>query len=253
MRRMVVCATLGAILGLAAGCGTQVDHAEKQRQELQENTTKADAGDASAMYWVAEAYRYGRGVPKDAAQAQIWYAKSAAAGSDSASSSLAWLLVEDNMGTLAPKCTAAFATPIPERKGKAPLPALLLWSRDESSVQQGSRASTRGAEAWKSDNNHTLAHRFSARSFAGLKSVVCLLERYVQVGAYDRSGSAAVRIDHDVRVIRWPEGTVLAARTFQGADPAAKREGQGGMKSWEHGAPPPKTDLELWLSQVFAP
>lgn len=236
-----------------AGCGKQEDYAAHQRAELEANKAKAEKGDGRAAYEVGEAYRFGRGVPKDLALATTWYGKAADVGNESASLELAWMVVEAKQAELAAVCGKAFEKSVADTAGKARPPALLLWRRDESDVQDGSRSSTAGADQWRSDNNHRLPAKLLARSLESLQSVVGLVERFVQVGTYEATKTAAVRIDYEVRVVRWPSGELLAARTFRGADPPAQRTSSSGVKSWEHGQPPDAAAVEAWLSEVFAP
>jgi TPR repeat protein len=44
----------------------------------------ADQGDANAQYFVGADYKFGRGVPKDDAQAVVWYRKAAQQGEENA-------------------------------------------------------------------------------------------------------------------------------------------------------------------------
>lgn len=242
-----------ALWGAVAGCGKQEDYAAHQRAQFEENKAKAEKGDATAMYFVAEAYRSGSGAPADPSLAAEWYRKSADAGNSSAAQTLSWAIVESRRDELAAACTSAFRGTSVGLPGKGKPPSLLLWSRDERAVQAGSRSSTPGAERWKADNNHSLPPKMLARSVEEVRSVVCLLEQYVQVGTYETTNSAAVRLDYEVRVIGWPGGDLVAVRTFPGGDPPKERTHSTGAMSWERGAPPDEAAVTAWLEQVFSP
>lgn len=143
-------------------------------------------------------------------------------------------------------CTAAFAAPAPATAQAARRPAVLYWRRDESKVQTQSRSSTAGP-GWRGELAGDLPQTLSARTAEEVQTVACREERYIQVGVYQESNSAAVRIDYELRLLRWPGGELLAARTFRGGDPPATRTTQGSV-SWEHG-PRPQAEATAWLEQ----
>lgn len=55
----------------------------------------ADAGDADAQFDLAQAYKLGRGVPKDMQQAEGWYRKAALQGHDQAQATLGLILFQN--------------------------------------------------------------------------------------------------------------------------------------------------------------
>jgi hypothetical protein len=149
-----------------------------------------------------------------------------------------------------PLCTAAFAAPAPSAAMPAMRPVVLYWRRDESQVQASSRSSTAGP-GWLGEIYGDLPEAVKARTVEEVKTVVCRQEHYIQVGTYQMSQSAAVRIDWELRLVRWPTGETLAARTFRGGDPPASRTTMGHL-SWEHG-PRPEAEAKAWLEQTLRP
>ena len=147
-------------------------------------------------------------------------------------------------------CDAALKAPAPTTAATAFRPVVLYWRRDESRVQPGSRSSTAGA-GWHGEIYGDLPEPLRAATVEDVQAVVCRQENYIQVGTYERSNSAAVRIDWELRLVRWPSGELLAARTFRGADPPASRQTQG-SQSWEHGETP-KAAATAWLEQTLRP
>lgn len=67
-----------AAVPLLSGCGQSETSQEREKREYQENLKKAEAGDATGMYWVAEAYSQGSGVEKNGPLAVSWFDKCAA-------------------------------------------------------------------------------------------------------------------------------------------------------------------------------
>lgn len=147
-------------------------------------------------------------------------------------------------------CTAAFSATAPVTAAPAKRPVVLYWRRDESQVQPQSRSSTAGAE-WHGEIYGDLPASTRASTPEEVQTIVCRQEQYIQVGVYQNSESAAVRIDWELRLVRWPTGESLAARTFRGGDPPASRTTRGSV-SWEHG-PTPQAEASAWLESVLQP
>lgn len=97
-----------------------------------------------------------------------------------------------------------------------------------------------------------------AGSADDVRAVVCVQQIFTEVGKYQATDSQtgtvsemiANRIDFDIRVLRWPGGELLAARSFQGADPPEKVELQPGLSHWSGNLP--IVDASNWLDEVLA-
>lgn len=91
------------LFGLAAavilcGCGQSETVQEREQREFQEHLSKAEAGDATGMYWVAEAYAQGSGVEKNEPLAVSWFEKCAALRNSSCVFRLAGAYHEGKLG-----------------------------------------------------------------------------------------------------------------------------------------------------------
>jgi TPR repeat protein len=71
------------MVALLCAVGCRKNNNQRPLNETNELKAKAESGDASAMYSLAEKYHYGYDVPKDLAAAVEWYNKSAEKGNGS--------------------------------------------------------------------------------------------------------------------------------------------------------------------------
>jgi uncharacterized protein len=95
-------AALAALAPAAAGAdvkaGTEAWHRGDYPQAVAEWRGPAIAGDADAQFNMGQAYKLGRGVPTDLAQAEQWYAKAAKQGHPLAEDSYGLLLYQNGRG-----------------------------------------------------------------------------------------------------------------------------------------------------------
>lgn len=89
-----------------------------------------------------------------------------------------------------------------------------------------------------------------ATSDAEFKSLVCVEEQQVKVGTYEDQNSHetrdAIRDDWSLRVLSWPDGVLIAERSFQGADPPEECSPSAGNCYGD-----PQADATVWLKTVI--
>lgn len=89
--------------------------------------------------------------------------------------------------------------------------------------------------------SNTTPHLF-ALSAESVKSIVCSSETRTQVGIYT-DGSAAFKLRLNIRVVSWPDGAVVAAKSFESGMPPETKSGFGGG----YGSYPPGMNVRDWL------
>jgi hypothetical protein len=160
----------------------------------------------------------------------------------------------------APLCDAAFRSKAGGAQTAAAVhgPVLTLIELDESQVTASARDSDLGR--WFADNVPDISGVPPAQiatSAGTARALLCLLERQVQVGSFEISGSPAIRIDYDVRLLSWPDGVLVAGASFTGGDPPSSRTVSAACRANSDGygchdplyGPSPAVDLESWLTQ----
>jgi hypothetical protein len=124
-------------------------------------------------------------------------------------------LAHDMLPKTTPLCTAAHARPADtSTSGSVKGPAIGLVRHDEKYTPHAEwNAYGFGYSAYIPPHAH-------ATSEDGVRIVVCAQGVGTQVGFYQPNNVPAIRLDLDVRIIRYPTGEPLASMTFQGPDPA---------------------------------
>lgn len=157
----------------------------------------------------------------------------------------------------APLCDAAFQRSA-HASGVTQGPVFDLEELDESQLDPSTFHDT-NLNRWRADSLPAL-NGIPAELTAppdAAHALVCLRRLQVQVGSFQISGSAAVRLDDDVRLLSWPDGALVAAQAFQGPDPPSDRtisaacranSDGNGCKDPVYGRPP-ASDLSAWLKQ----
>jgi len=107
---------------------------------------------------------------------------------------------ETLLPTAEPLCEAAFSSPVGTGSPKAPVLALLNKEYEE--------------KRWA----HERVPFVEAQSALEVQTLVCIREIRVLVGTYT-DGAGGFRLDWDVRLVQWPDGTVLDANEFSGGGP----------------------------------
>ena len=162
-----------------------------------------------------------------------------------------------------PLCDAAFRRAASGAKTAGAMahgPVLTLLELDESEIPASARDTNLDRWLAASDPDITgvpLAQIATAADSA--QALVCVIERQVQVGSFEISGSPAVRIDYDVRLLSWPDGAVVAATSLTGGDPPSERTVSAACRANPDGdgchdpiyGPSPASDLRTWLSQLL--
>jgi hypothetical protein len=125
-----------------------------------------------------------------------------------------------------PRCTDLFAgarptaTPAP---GSARGPAVALIQSDFSQLEEKYREGNPPFMPWRQQGlpyqSSVVPTRAQATTTDAVQTLVCVRQTYIRVGFYQPSNTPAVRLDWDVRVVRWPSGEPLAGMTFRGPDP----------------------------------
>jgi hypothetical protein len=98
--------------------------------------------------------------------------------------------------------------------------AVALVRNDDSHLEERYRFNKN--EAPKFDWLHPgdiLPSRAQAQTADAVHALVCIHATHVLVGTYGSSGNVGVRVDWDLRVLRWPSGEVIAAQAFTGHAP----------------------------------
>ena len=162
-------------------------------------------------------------------------------------------------GQAAPLCDAAFQNDAGGvQSGGARGPVLELLKLDESQVTASARDPDLGRWLADPDASITGVPEAQVAAAAGdAHALVCVLEQQVQVGSFAISGSPAVRIDYDVRLVSWPDGALLAGTSFTGGDPPSDRTISAACHANPDGdgchdpvyGPSPAGDLSNWLTQ----
>lgn len=93
--------------------------------------------------------------------------------------------------------------------------------------------------------SNTTPHLF-ALSAESVKSIVCSSETRTQVGIYT-DGSAAFKLRLNIRVVSWPDGAVVAAKSFESGMPPKTKSGFGGG----YGSYPQGMTVRDWLLEQF--
>jgi hypothetical protein len=157
-----------------------------------------------------------------------------------------------------PLCDAAFHTRA-TGAATAQAPAFELLELDESQLDP-SAFHDENLNQWIADNSPEITGvptPLLAATPDAAHALVCVIMRQVQVGTFEISGSAAIRIDYDTRLLSWPDGALVAAQSFRGAAPPADRtvssacrgnSDVNGCKNPVYGASP-ASDLGAWLQQ----
>lgn len=129
-------------------------------------------------------------------------------------------------------CRSAFSAPVVE--GSLAGPGMyLLTTRYEDNQ-------------WK-----PVSFPHQAQSPEQVKTLVCILQdreyvgQYVPVGGVP-GGGAAYRITWEVRLVSWPEGKVLRAKTVRGGEPPKSKASSG-----DRYGPQPRTALGDWLAGLW--
>ena len=172
------------------------------------------------------------------------------------------------------QATPLCATPFDGRltQGAARAPAIALKQIDEGGLGQQYRDRNLTPGEWIGENTYNAArntqigyllpYELRAASAETVQSLVCVRERRIEVGTYQEVKYAAGRLDWDVRVLRWPDGAVLAANSFRGGDPPDVYQSKsrtdpcgsnlpGAVCLTQYGKSP-QDDFMTWLKTVLA-
>jgi WD40 repeat protein len=135
--------------------------------------------------------------------------------------------LEESAGML---CEKAYSAPVESKPIRMPYLGMVKTERDTNPV-------------WKM--SHSIPHLF-ALSEDSVHSIICSLETRSKVGIYT-DGSAAFRLTRIIRVLSWPEGTVIASKTYESGMPPKTKTGVGGG----YGSYPPGMSVNEWILDQF--
>jgi hypothetical protein len=169
---------------------------------------------------------------------------------------------EQLLPTAGARCTEAFSGGWREAtSGPVRGPAIALIQSDNSRLEERFREGNPPLSNWRphpaSYETAVIPARAQTASLDAVQALVCVRQTYTQVGRYS-SNHPAVRLDWDVRVVRWPGGEPLAGRTFRGPDPPEKADFRGWSLCTEtskcatKSGGPPSNDAARWLDEVVA-
>jgi len=130
-------------------------------------------------------------------------------------------VLEESAGAL---CEKSYSAPVQSKK-KIETPYLGMYKTETSSNSK-----------WSVSND--IPHLF-ALSKESVRSIICRLETKKKVGRYT-DGSTAFQLTMNIRIISWPDGTVVASKAFQSGPPPKIKTGFGsgygfyptGIRSW---------------------
>jgi len=163
-----------------------------------------------------------------------------------------------------PRCTNAFSGG--RFAGSAPSgsvrrPAIALIQSDNSQLLERFREGNPPLGAWRphgaSYEVAIIPTRAQTVSPDAVQTLVCVRQTYNQVGRYS-SNHPAVRLDWDVRVLRWPSGELLSGRTFRGPDPPQQADFKGWSPCTEtskcatKSGGQPSGEALRWLDEIIA-
>jgi hypothetical protein len=169
--------------------------------------------------------------------------------------------------TASPRCEEAFAAGMPSgtlSPGAVKGPAISLLQYDFSRLDEKYREGNPPHTPWRARGvpyyPSPVPSGAEAKSADAVQALVCIRQIYNLVGTYQPSNNPAVRLDWDVRVLRWPSGEQLFASTFQGPDPPANAElhGYGDCTAASKtcatkSGGDPFTDAQRWLAPLITP
>jgi hypothetical protein len=157
--------------------------------------------------------------------------------------------------TAAPRCDEAFA-------GAAPVgtasprslagPGLTLTQYDRRQLEEKDRGvGAPPLSPWYAGDSILLTDD-QATSADALKMLICVRATHIFVGTYQPGNYSAIRVDWDVRVLRWPGGEPLAASTFRGHEPPAERRMEAAPRTSQVTGGDPLGDASKWLETLIA-
>jgi WD40 repeat protein len=124
--------------------------------------------------------------------------------------------LEESAGAL---CEKSYSAPVVTKEFDVPYLGMSKTERDT-------------VPAWRISNS--IPHIF-ALSEESVHSIICSLETRRQVGIYT-DGSAAFQLILNIRVLSWPDGAVVAAKTYESGPPPKTKVGfDGGYGSYPEG------------------
>ncbi len=135
--------------------------------------------------------------------------------------------LEERAGAL---CDAAYSAPVQSKQISLPYLGMMKTERDQ-------------VPAWRIGNS--IPHLF-ALSEESVRSIVCRLETKTQVGSYT-DGSAAFRVTLNIRILSWPDGTVVFSKTVESGPPPETKVGFGGG----YGSYPEGSNINEWFIEQF--
>ncbi|MGB2856928.1 MAG: hypothetical protein WBC61_09840, partial [Dehalococcoidia bacterium] len=84
-----------------------------------------------------------------------------------------------------------------------------------------------------------------AESVLNVRELVCIRQSRTQTGTYE-DGAAAYRLNWDVRLVSWPDGTVIGTEMLSGDEPPSTNQGGGDVEGNR-----PIEALSDWLIPPF--
>jgi hypothetical protein len=161
-----------------------------------------------------------------------------------------------------PRCTNAFSGgwPASARSGLVRGPAIALIQSDFSQLSEKYREGNPPLGTWRphgaSYEVAIIPTRAKTVSPDAVQTLVCVRQTYNQVGRYS-SNHPAVRLDWDVRVVRWPSGEPMSRMTFH-RDPPQQADFKGWSPCTEtskcatKSGGQPSDEALRWLDEVIA-
>lgn len=135
--------------------------------------------------------------------------------------------LEESAGAL---CEKSYSAPVVA--GEFEVPYLGISKTERATVP-----------AWKISNS--IPHLF-ALSEESVRSIICSLETRRQVGIYT-DGSAAFQLTLKIRILSWPDGTVVFSKTSESGPPPKTKAGFGGG----YGSYPQGSSIKEWILEQF--
>lgn len=154
----------------------------------------------------------------------------------------------NRMGSRAiPLCTRALDAPPPGSAGTVQGPALYYIA---VTTLGGPTSRTTPSDFSGGGFPSELNAVTSATNEADIKSLVCVRSVETMAGTYTGTGIRAVRRDWVMRVVRWPDGTVVAGRVIEGVEPPSQIQRREGDRDDEVGRAPLDA-ANAWLKTVY--